>query len=375
MFPSAMSDPTPSIPVSGWAALARFAPPPPLRALFRPVAFPFRPAPPKPYPSAVTRRQDAVLAEGRGQVWQLASLLHHPRAGERATIVLGGFVPDSTEQVFLLRGLLQRQGAVYYFNYSRRGFSLDLMCAQLDDLIEELRARRAQRPVVFGVSFGAGLLIEWMRRRRAAVRGDDLAGTLLVSPVACAADIVDPAQRKPTTLVGRALQPYLDPNGRIDEAVIERSRTIFTKMFEAGAQNKATLRSLMSAGELQHLHASVMASIRGIDALGAAQRVGALARLESPRAWVSAGNGPLSGAPALILYAEKEGAVITDNSPSRAVFAGDLAALFPQGECAVVTGGSSPVQHASLIFHCPQFLPHLDRFYRHLRTRRLRLAA
>jgi hypothetical protein len=268
-----MSDPTSSTLASGWAALARFAPPPPLRALFRPGAYPFRPAPAKPYRPAATRRQEVALAEGRGHAWQLSSLVHHPRAGEGATIVLGGFVPDSTEQVFLLRGLLQRQGAVYYFNYSRRGFSLDLMCAQLDDLVEELHGRRGQRPVVFGVSFGAGLLIEWMRRRRAAGRADDLGGIILVSPVACAADIVDPAQPKPTTLVGRALKPYLDPQGRVDEAVIERSRAIFTKMFEAGAQNKATLRALMSAGELQHLHASVMASIRGIDATGAAQRV------------------------------------------------------------------------------------------------------
>jgi hypothetical protein len=118
-----------------------------------------------------------------------------------------------------------------------------------------------------------------------------------------------------------------------------------------------------------------MASIRGIDALGAAQRVGALARLESPQAWVRAGEGPLSEAPALILYAAKEGAVITDNSPSRAVFAADLPALFPQGECRVVTGGTSPVQHASLIFHSPEFRPHLDGFYRRLRARRFRLAA
>jgi hypothetical protein len=361
-------------PASPWNALVRIAPPGPLQALLRSSGFPFRPAPPRPFHSGVAR-QHAVLAAGRGQARQLATLLHDPRAGERPTIVLGGFVPDSTEQVLLLKGLLQRHGTVYYFNYARRGFSLDLMCAQLEDLMVELTQRRGQRPVVFGVSFGAGLLIEWMRRRRAAGGSDDLGGIVLVSPVACTADIVDPAQPKPTTLVGRALQPYVDPTAPVDDRGIERSRAIFAKMFEAGAQNRETLRSLMSADELQHLYASVMASIRDIDFTGASQRVRALDQFAAPSTWTSAGPLPISRAPTLVLYAEKEGAVITDTSPSRAQFEGALPRLFPQGECRVVRGDASPVQHASLIFHGSDFLAHLSPFYKELKSRRFRLAA
>jgi pimeloyl-ACP methyl ester carboxylesterase len=370
-----MSVPKPSSSVFAWNPLARLGPPRPLDALLRSTRYHFNPAHPQLFRPTITRCQAQVLAEGRGAAHQLASVRHEPRAGDRPTIVLGGFVPDSTEQVFLLRGWLQRHGAVYYLNYSRRGFSLDLLCAQLDDLVEEISAGRGRRPILLGVSFGAGLVIEWLRRRRAEGRAPSLGGTVLVSPVACTADIVDPTQPKPTTLVGRALQPYVLPHGRVDATVIERSRTIFAKMFEAGAQNQETLRGLMSAAELKHLHSSVMASIREIDFAGASQRVRTLDQFDSPRLWQQPGDGPLSAAPAMILYAEKEGAVIAENSPSRAMFASGLTGLFPRGECRVVRGGATPVQHASLIFHAAQFLPHFTQFYRELKSSRFRLAA
>lgn len=83
------------------------------------------------------------------------------------TIVLGGFVPDATEAVFLLRHTLLRSGSLYCFNYPRRGFSNDLLFAQLHDLVDELVLPRGRPPVIFAVSFGAGLLIEWLKRARA----------------------------------------------------------------------------------------------------------------------------------------------------------------------------------------------------------------
>src|ERR1035438_2642306 len=48
---------------------------------------------------------------------------------------------------YLLRGMLLRHGSVYYMNSPRLGFSLAMLCAQLDDLSEEL-AMRGQRPVI-----------------------------------------------------------------------------------------------------------------------------------------------------------------------------------------------------------------------------------
>jgi hypothetical protein len=83
----------------------------------------------------------------------------------------------------------------------------------------------------------------------------------------------------------------------------------------------------------------------------------------------------LSTAPALVLYAEKETAVLHERSPTRAALATTLSAFFPAGTLQVVGGGTSPVQHASLIFHYFQFLPPITAFYRGLKSGKVRLAA
>ncbi|MES2693637.1 MAG: alpha/beta fold hydrolase [Verrucomicrobiota bacterium] len=355
-------------------AFTRFTPPQPLHTFLRTTGYKLRPPRPLPHLAQITRSQDAVLASGQSAPHQRASLLAEKRPGPVPTIVLGGFVPDATEQVFLLRGFLLKHGTVYYLNYPRTGFSLDLICAQLDDLVTELNALHGQRPVLFGVSFGAGLILEWLRRSRLSNRAPELSGTIIISPVACAADIVAADEPKPSTLIGRALKPFLDAGSQVAPSVIEKARIIFTKMFEAGAQNQTSLRALMSAAELRHLHASVIAAIQSIDFTGACERLSALRQLPALSAW-DGGPRPLSTAPALILYAEKEGAVLHDRSPTRAALSTTLSAFFPSGTHHIVSGGTSPVQHASLIFHYFQFLPPIAGFYRQLKTRNVRLAA
>jgi len=370
--------PVPSLPAAlfTWTSFARMTPPQPFSSFIRTTGYRLRPPRPLPHAATVTRFRDAVLAEGNAEPRQLATLLCERRPGDRPTIVLGGFVPDATEQVFLMRSLLLKSGSVYYFNYPPGGFSLDLLCAQIDDLVEELTLRRGVRPIVFSVSFGGGLLIEWMRRVRAAGRRPEVAGVVLVSPVACAADVVDPAKPKAATLVGRAVKPYFDRGDSMDSASIERSRAIFAKMFESGVHNREAIRALMSAAESARLRQNVLATIRRIDFAGACERVRALGRLEEPGAWIGApGLPPLCDAPALILYAENEASVITGNSPTRLALEEGHPALFPRGECRIVTGGASPVQHGSLIFHYYQFLPHVARFYRGLKTGKFRMAA
>lgn len=359
---------------SALAAFTRFTPPQPLQTFLRTTGYKLRPPRPLPHTPRIALAQSAVLAEGRATLFQRATVLLEKRGGGRPTIVLGGFVPDATEQIFLLRGFLLRHGSVYYLNYPRAGFSLDLFCAQLDDLVAELNKIYGQRPVLFGVSFGAGLVLEWLRRARLAGCADGIAGTVLVSPVACAADVVEPGQPKPATLLGRALKPFLDAGLHTDARAIEKSRVIFTKMFEAGAQNKSSLRALMSGGELRALRASVLDAIRAIDSAGACERVAALSRMPALSAWAGAPQ-PLSEMPALILYAEKENAVLTENSPTRAALVTALPAFFPRGLCRVVSGGTSPVQHASLIFHYFQFLPPIAAFYRGLKLGKIHLAA
>jgi hypothetical protein len=112
-----------------------------------------------------------------------------------------------------------------------------------------------------------------------------------------------------------------------------------------------------------------------LDYAGASERVRALGQFVEPDTWSAPDLAVLTVAPTLILYAESEETVLTGNSPTRAVLNRDLVRLFSQGECRVVTGGASPVQHASLIFHHHQFLPHVADFYKELRTRKITIAA
>lgn len=315
------------------------------------------------------------MASGKAEKRQLVSVFCEDRPGAFPTIVLGGFVPDSTEQVFSLRRMLFQSGSVYYLNYSRRGFSIELFCAQLSDLVEELTLLHGRRPVMFTVSFGGGLLVEWLRRAQAALERADIAGAIMVSPVACLDDVLDPAVAKPPTLTGRALKPYFGPPETLNNSVLERSQSIFSKMFNSGSQNRAALLGLMQAEEIDPFLERVIDSIKGLDYAGASERVRALGQFVAPDNRSEPKCSALTEAPALILYAENEETVLTANSPSRAAFDRDLERLFPQGECRVVTGGSSRVQHASLIFHHHQFLPHFASFYEKLKTRLVSVAA
>jgi hypothetical protein len=80
---------------------------------------------------------------------------------------------------------------------------------------------------------------------------------------------------------------------------------------------------------------------------------------------------PLLEAPTTILYAEKEGAVLSDGSPARAAFERSCPSYFPRGEVHVVANPrGAPVQHASLVFHAENFLPFFAGFFRQLKYRK-----
>jgi pimeloyl-ACP methyl ester carboxylesterase len=320
--------------------------------------------------------QVTLFAAGKIDARGWAQIIREGGTGRMPTIVLGGLVPDSSEQVFLLRRSLLKSGDLYYVNYPRDAFSLDQICAQLTDLVTEL-AVAGQPPVVFGVSFGAGLILEWLRRRRVSGVEPLLAGTVLVSPVTCVTDLIPPGTTKPTTLIGRALKPFLAVEGEVTAAAIERSRSVFLRMFEAGAQNKRALGSLMSAAEALRLKSAVMAAINGITPEGARQRVGALTQMVPPMDYFSPQFLPLSPAPTLILFAESESAVLDERAPALLAFERAHRAYFSQGTVRRVESrwGAPPVQHASLIFHVFDFLPPVQSFYRELRRRALALAA
>lgn len=305
-----------------------------------------------------------------------AVILREPGRGRVPTVVLGGLVPDAFEQVFLLRRFLLKSGDVYYVHYPRDGFSLEMLCAQLSDLVQDL-SQKGQPPVVFAVSFGAGIVMEWLRRCR--IGGDEplLAGLVLVSPVGCVGDLVGVGKPKPSTLIGRALKPVLTASENERGAAVEKGRTIFLRMFGAGAQNKEALRLLMSPAEALQLHETIAATIRDISACGGAARVRALAEMKAPNAYFSPEYLPLSSSPTLVLFAEREEAVLDPQAPTRFALERAPHAYFAHAVVQTVTAraGETPVQHASLIFHAFEFLPHLQRFYQRVRRRPLALAA
>jgi pimeloyl-ACP methyl ester carboxylesterase len=358
------------------APFGRFAPPVPLRTFLRATVNRLRPPRPVTHRATIRHRQEALLANGAASPRQQATLLCEPRRGAVPTIVLGGFVPDATEAIFLLRGLLLKSGSLYCFNYPRGGFSTDLLFAQLDDLVEELNLLQGQPPVIFAVSFGAGLLVEWLRRAQTEGRRPALRGLVMISPVACVEDLLSPGEAKPGTLLGRAIKPYVEPGATIDGKVVEKSRTIFQKMFEAGAQNKEVLGAILSRNELRYLRTAVLTSIQAIDCRGAWERVQSLRHLRALSVERDADVQPLAEAPTLILYAEKESSVLVERSPTRFAFNDPARTWFPQGECRLVSNQrGNPVQHASLIFHCSDFHPHLAGFYRQLKSGHVPCAA
>lgn len=351
------------------AALGQ-APVKPFRTLWRTAGQRFRPPRVVAHLPRVRRAQEAVQANQTSGSAAGATILVEEHRGDTPTIVLGGFVPHGPEQVYLLRGMMIKRGSLYYFNYPTDDFSVELICAQLDDLIEELAQSNGRVPVVFAVSFGAGLVLEWLKRARRRGTPTRVRGLVLVSPVTCIEDLLPPGAVKPTTLLGRAVKPYLNADGAISGEQIERSRAVFTKMFEAGAQNGAALRGLLAPREVATLITAVRRSIQSVTESGARARVRSLRGFEPPNAYFCQALLPLCTAPTLILYAEKEGAVLSENAPSVFVLQSAHRAYFPQSRCQTIGNpGGSPVQHASLLFHSTNFLPPISRFYRQLKKR------
>ncbi|MBN1398985.1 MAG: alpha/beta hydrolase [Bacteroidetes bacterium] len=321
-----------------------------------------------PFIPSVRKRRDALLNSETAGTHQVVNIIHEQRKGSMPTIVLGGFVPDATEQVFLMRSFLLKHGSIYYFNFPRHGFSIEMTFAQLDDLLEELAGQGNQRPVIFAVSYGAGLILEWLKRARLEGRNIDLSGLILISPIAGLDDLINPGSEKPASLLGRALKPYVDPHTPTDSAsIIENIRAFFIKLFASGTRNKKMLRVLMTNKELQQLRDAVMSTIRSIDENGAFERFRAMKQIETPVLSFRKEILPLSKVPVLILYSEKETSVIVDNSPTRSAFESNHHTIFPRSEYKIITNpDGNPVQHASLIFHYFKFLPVISDFYRKL---------
>lgn len=315
-------------------------------------------------------RELAVIRQNRDAHRTRCQLYRERGAGTAPTIVLGGFVPDSTETVEFQRTMLRQHGSIYYVNYSRNGFCLEMFNAQLTDLIEDL-ARKGQKPLVMAVSFGCGLLSHFLRHAAEQVH-ESIRGLVLVSPVITTDDLIRPTTQKRDGV--RILECNLkkivaaDPADESDIAKhVERSRRCFQALFNAGAENRTL--------SVRHLaiRKKIFDVIEHTTARGGFERVAALRDFSFPLLGSTLFPGPV-----LVLLAENESDILVSSSPTLELFSEHAlySRVFPS--CRVKTVKSKTdtdgVAHASLIFHHEAYNALLESWYDKLLYPRFQLA-
>ncbi len=294
------------------------------------------------------RRRELELLQRRPETYLArCSLFREKGLGDAPTIIVGGFVPDATETVEFQRRILRRYGSIYYMNFPRNGFSSEMFAAQLDDLIDHL-AQKRQRPFIFSVSFGSGLLMDCLRNWREGLE-EKIRGLILVSPVICTDDLIRPTGEKSGGV--RLLEHNLKKIMAADQTdaegldrLIERSRRCFQALFTGGAGNyRLGVRHLS-------IKKKIFDVIAGTTTVGGLQRVMALRDFEFP-----ATGALLFGGPVLTLLAEQEDDMLVASSPTLRIFrrTGLYTSLFPECHVRTVNSGNPDdgVPHASLIFH------------------------
>jgi pimeloyl-ACP methyl ester carboxylesterase len=317
------------------------------------------------------RRREFSEIERNSDSYRMRCQLYREKsAGNVPTIVLGGFVPDATETVEFQRKLLRQHGSIYYVNYSRNGFSLEMFTAQLTDLIEDI-ARKGQKPLIMGVSFGCGLLTNFLQNA-----DEDLLrhirGLILVSPVITTDDLIRPNDKKKDGI--RILESNLkkiisaDPQNEMDiNKHVERSRRCFQALFNAGAGNR-----VLSVRHLS-IRKKIFDVIEYTTSRGGYERVSALQKFSFPAKTSSLFHGPV-----LVLLAENESDILVPSSPTLEMFGDSLlySKVFPSCRVKEVRSQitSDGVAHASLIFHCEAYNSLLENWYDKLLYPRFQLA-
>lgn len=313
----------------------------------------------KPFQPSVRRREAAVRERAAAPHAVRCHFFREKGNGGIPTIVISGFVPDATEVVEFQRGLLRNYGSIYYLNYPRNGFSLEMFCAQLGDLVEEIN-RRGEAPVLFSISFGSGLVARFLEERE-AIRDLSIAGIVMISPVLCAGDLVRPeGERKGgVRILESNLRRILkvDPAGEDDlNRQMERARRCFQSLFEAGAENRALSRRHLA------IRGKIMEVIARTSCLGGYERVLALRDFSMPD-----GSRPLFEGPQLTLLAEAEDDMLVPGSPSLLSLRNPetYSRIFPGGAVRTVISpdAGDAVAHASLIFHHHCYNPLLKGWY------------
>lgn len=315
-------------------------------------------------------REFAVLEQNQDSHRMRCQIFREKGAGDVPTIVLGGFVPDATETVEFQRKLLRLHGSIYYVNYSRNGFCHEMFTAQLTDLIEGL-ARKGQNPLLMGVSFGCGLLSNFLKHAEEQVH-ESIRGLVMVSPVITTDDLIRPTTQKRDGV--RMLESNLkkivsaDPANEAGLAKhIERSRRCFQALFNAGAENRTLgVRHLAIRKKINDV-------IEFTTARGGYERVKVLQNFSFPFLTSTLFPGPV-----LVLLAENESDILVPSSPTLKLFSEHslYTRIFPS--CRVKTVRShitgDGVAHASLIFHHEAYNKLLENWYDKLLYPRFQMA-
>lgn len=278
--------------------------------------------------------------------------------GATPTIIIGGFIPDSTEVVEFQRPILRTYGDIYYMNYPRTGFATEMFMAQLADLVEEIN-NRGEKPFLFSISFGCGLAARFLREKLSS--GLALRGVVMVSPVLCTEDLIRPAEDKKggVRLLESNLRRILKAdNGKAEDITrqVERARRCFQSLFEAGAENRTLSRRHLS------IRRKIMEVIAKTTSHGAYERVIALKEFPLPDT-----SGQIYNGPTLSLLAEMEDNMLVPTSPSLAALRCQEThrSLFPNGIVRNVIShhAGDAVAHASLIFHHHSYNPLVKEWY------------
>jgi pimeloyl-ACP methyl ester carboxylesterase len=318
-----------------------------------------------------TRRREFSLFEHNHNFHKSrCQIFREKGAGNVPTIILGGFVPDATETVEFQRKLLRQHGSIYYMNYSRNGFCQEMFTAQLADLIEYL-VHKGQKPMIMGVSFGCGLLSNFLRHAEEWVH-EGIRGIVLVSPVITTDDLIRPIEQKRDGV--RILETNLkkiisaDPANESDISKhVERSRRCFQALFNAGAENRnLSVRHLA-------IRKKIFDVIEYTTARGGFERVTALRDFSFP---VPAST--LFPGPVLVLLAENESDILVPSSPTMKLFSDPAlyTRIFPSCLVKAVKShiAGDGVAHASLIFHHEAYNTLLENWYDKLLYPRFQLA-
>ena len=316
----------------------------------------------------LNRRREFKLLDSIASMHAVRNqILKEKGSGSIPTIVIGGFVPDATEAAEFQRPLLKSYGSIYYVNFARNGFSMEMFFAQLADLIEDINLR-GKKPVIFSVSFGCGLVRQFLDSE-VNVPSLKIKGIVMASPVLCTDDLIRPEREKGSgvRMLESNLKRIMKTDASKDEDVsrqIERARRCFQSLFEAGAENR----------ELNYRHLSIRKKIMDVVARtpvdGGYQRVLAFKEFQPLSAEL-----PIFTGPALVLLAEMEEEVLVPSSPTLTALKnhGIRTVLFPRGSVKTVSSRimSDSVVHASLIFHHHCYNPLIEAWYDRLQAPRL----